>query len=104
MTRVKRAGVVSKVVEHVPSKHEVLSLNPKTTKKKKKKTLKYKRVITRLLKRFGEKSIEMLTKLPTIYQQMKPHIVLKCEALVLVSFYINTFDEIVKHSSFLCSF
>jgi hypothetical protein len=56
------------------------------------------------LKRFGEKSIEMLTKLPTIYQQMKPHIVLKCEALVLVSFYINTFDEIVKHSSFLCSF
>jgi hypothetical protein len=37
MTRVKRAGVVSKVVEHVPSKHEVLSLNPNTTKKKKKK-------------------------------------------------------------------
>jgi hypothetical protein len=39
MTRAKRAGAVTKVVEHLPSKHKALSSNPSTVKKKKKKSL-----------------------------------------------------------------
>jgi dihydroxyacid dehydratase/phosphogluconate dehydratase len=36
ITRVKRAGGVTQVIEYLPSKNKILSSNPSTTQKKKK--------------------------------------------------------------------